>query len=67
MNDKEIENELLKIRQEKSKIPIGYISKKTIKGKIEHYLQWTEKGKKISKYVDDALAEELSSKIESRR
>ena len=67
MDNKELENELLKIRREISELPIGYISKKTINGKTKQYLQWTENGKKKSKYVDDALAEELSVKIERRR
>ena len=63
----ELENELSKIRQEISELPIGYISKKTINGKTKQYLQWTENGKKKSKYVDDELAEELRVKIERRR
>ena len=63
----ELENELSKIRQEISELPIGYISKKTINGKTKQYLQWTENGKKKSKYVDDELAEELRAKIERRR
>jgi len=63
----ELENELSKIRQEISELPIGYISKKTINGKTKQYLQWTEDGKKKSKYVDDELAEELRAKIERRR
>ena len=63
----ELENELSKIRQEISDLPIGYISKKTINGKTKQYLQWTENGKKKSKYVDDELAEELRAKIERRR
>lgn len=67
MDNKELENELSKIRQEISELPIGYISKKTINGKTKQYLQWTENGKKKSKYVDDELAEELRAKIERRR
>ncbi len=63
----ELESELSKIRQEISELPIGYISKKTINGKTKQYLQWTENGKKKSKYVDDELAEELRAKIERRR
>lgn len=67
MDNKELENELATIRKEISDLPIGYISKKRINGKIKQYLQWTENGKKKSKYVDDELAEELSIKIERRR
>lgn len=67
MDNKELENELSKIRQEISELPIGYISKKTINGKTKQYLQWTENGKKKSKYVDDALVDDLRAKIERRR
>ena len=59
MNNQEIQNELLQVQKEISELPIGYISKKTINGKTKQYLQWTENGKKKSKYVDDELAEEL--------
>ena len=67
MDNREIENELSKIRQEISELPIGYISKKTINGKTKQYLQWTENGKKKSKYVDDAIVDDLRAKIERRR
>lgn len=67
MNSKDLENELMKIRYEISKLPIGYISKKTINGKARQYLQWSENGKKKSKYIGDELAEELRIKIERRR
>ena len=67
MDNKELENELSKIRQEISELPIGYISKKTINGKTKQYLQWTENGKKKSKYVDDAIVDDLRAKIERRR
>lgn len=48
-------------------LPIGYISKKTINGKIRFYHQWTENGKKKSKYLDDETAAELRILIEKRR
>lgn len=67
MNNQEIQNELLQVQKEIIELPIGYISKKTINGKTKQYLQWTENGKKKSKYVDDELAEELRAKIELRR
>lgn len=31
------------------------------------YLQWTKNGKKKSKYVDDAVVDDLRAKIERRR
>lgn len=50
-----------------SKLPVGYISKKTINGKIKKYHQWTENGKKKSKYLDDDSAAEMEALIEERR
>ena len=48
-------------------LPIGYISRKMIRGKVRQYHQWTEGGKKKSKYLDDTTAAELSVLIEKRR
>lgn len=67
MNNQENQNELLQVQKEIAELPAGYISRKNIKGKTRYYLQWTEDGKKKSKYVDDELAEELRAKIERRR
>lgn len=67
MNNQEIQNELLQVQKEIAKLPAGYISKKYINGKTRYYLQWTEDGKKKSKYVDDALVDDLRAKIERRR
>lgn len=67
MNNQENQNELLQVQKEIAELPAGYISKKNINGKTRYYLQWTEDGKKKSKYVDDELAEELRAKIERRR
>ena len=48
-------------------LPIGYISREKIKGKTKCYHQWTEDGKKKSKYLDDQTAEQLGVLIEKRR
>lgn len=48
-------------------LPVGYISKKTINGKTKKYHQWTENGKKKSKYVDNETADQLVALIEKRR
>ena len=55
------------LEQEIAALPIGYISRKNIRGKVRLYLQWTENGKKKSKYLDDDTAAELSVLIEKRR
>lgn len=67
MNSQEIQNELAQIRQEIAILPKGYVSEKTINGKTRYYLQWTEEGKKKSKYIEEAAVEELRIQIERRR
>ena len=67
MNKQEIQKELLQVKKEIAELPAGYISKKNINGKTRYYLQWTENGKKKSKYVEDALVADLRAKIERRK
>ena len=56
-----------KLREQIAALPVGYISKKTIHGKLRYYLQWNENGKKISKYLRDEEAQVLGEQIERRR
>ncbi len=62
-----INDKILKLESEINDLPIGYISKKNINGKIRQYHQWTENGRKKSKYLDDKLADILAEKINKRR
>ena len=55
------------IRKELETLPKGYISNKTIGGKVRHYLQWNEGGKLKSKYIKDSEYEEIKTKIERRK
>ena len=55
------------LEQEIAALPIGYISRKNIRGKVKLYHQWTENGKKKNKYLNDDTAAELSALIEKRR
>ena len=48
-------------------LPIGYISRKNIKGKEKYYLQWREDGKLKSKYIPLSELESLTAKIDERR
>lgn len=48
-------------------LPIGYISKKTINGKIRYYHQWTENGKKRGRYLREGEMEPLRAQIERRK
>ena len=48
-------------------LPKGYISRKTINGKVYYYHQWSENGQKKSRYLHDDEIETLSRQIEERR
>ena len=48
-------------------LPKGYISQKSIGGKIYYYHQWSEKGKKQSKYLHDYEIRPLVEQIELRK
>lgn len=48
-------------------LPDGYISKKTIKGKVYSYLQYFSNGKIVSKYVPNAEVAELEQKLAKRK
>lgn len=50
-----------------AELPVGYISKKIINGKIQYYHQWTEGGKKRSQYLRDGEMEPLREQIEQRK
>ncbi|MBR5967856.1 MAG: AAA family ATPase [Lachnospiraceae bacterium] len=55
------------LEKEIALLPAGYISKKNINGSIKKYYQWTENGKKKSKYVDDETAAGMETGIVKRR
>ena len=55
------------IEEQISSLPAGYISKKTINGKLRYYLQWTQDGKKRSKYIRPCELEATEELIEKRR
>lgn len=48
-------------------LPKGYISKKTIGGKIYYYHQWSENGSKQSRYIKNDEVEPLSKLIAQRK
>lgn len=60
-------NRIDELKSEIAKLPVGYISKKNINGKIRYYHQWTELGKIKSKYIKDGELEILQEQIELRR
>jgi len=60
-------NEKEKIEAELRALPVGYISRKAIKGKIQHYLQRREGSKIVSRYIRHEDVADVSEKIERRK
>ncbi len=50
-----------------AELPRGYISQKTIGGKVYYYHQWSQQGQKQSKYLRDSEIEPLTRQIELRK
>ena len=48
-------------------LPKGYISKKTIGGKVYYYHQWSENGSKQSRYIRDEEVEQLAARMDERK
>ena len=61
------DDKITRLEEEISELPIGYISKKNINGKIRQYHQWTEDGKKKSKYLDSETALVVAERIAKRK
>lgn len=56
-----------RIEERIAELPAGYISRKTIKGKVQHYRQWRENGKLKSKYIREDGLEEIRDQIGERK
>ena len=67
MADKELLKKTSELSDKISKLPKGYISQKNISGKIYYYHQWSENGKKQSKYLRDDEVEPLAKLIDERK
>lgn len=67
MNSDEQLKQIQLLEEQIAQLPIGYISRKTINGKVYCYHQWTENGKKRSQYLNDDEAELLQQQIEQRK
>lgn len=62
-----IANRINELKTKIGELPVGYISKKNINGRVRYYHQWTELGKIKSKYIKDGELETLQEQIELRR
>ena len=57
---------IVEIEQELQNLPKGRVFYKTIKGKTQPYLQWSEKGKTVTKYVKVNEREKVFRDLERR-
>lgn len=67
MKNKALLEEISALTSEIAKLPKGYISKKTVGGKVYYYHQWSENGQKHSRYLHDDEIEPLSLQIERKK
>ena len=61
------EKRMAEILDEISRLPVGNITHKTIRGKSRMYLQWRENGKNRSKYIKAEEEAEISAAVERRK
>lgn len=67
MENREVLERIAELTAKIRELPKGYISKKTIGGKVYYYHQWSEKGVKQSRYLRDDEVEPLAGQIEARK
>ncbi|MCR5348582.1 MAG: excisionase [Bacilli bacterium] len=58
---------IAKLTRQIAELPKGYISKKTIHGKVYYYHQWSEMGKTKSVFVPESELESLTEQIALRK
>ncbi len=67
MTEKDRLDELTKLQREIENLPRGYISTKTVRGNTYYYHQWSESGKKKSRYLKVDEVEPLKEQIARRK
>lgn len=67
MNHNEIINRITELEQQLSTLPSGTLVYKTIQGKKQPYLQWTENGKSKSKYIKVNERDTVLSQVQLRK
>ena len=67
MNNREQLRRITELTEQIAGLPKGYLSKKTIGGKVYYYHQWSENGVKQSRYLHDSEIAPLADKIEKRK
>ncbi|MDO4806033.1 MAG: AAA family ATPase [Coriobacteriales bacterium] len=59
--------EIERIHRQISELPVGSISYKTIKGKVQPYLQWTQDGRTRSRYLKADNRDLVIAQVEKRK
>ncbi len=67
MSSDDLSARVAALEEQIARLPKGNISMKTIKGKPQPYLQWTQNGKRISQYVRQEGRARVLAKIEERK
>ena len=67
MDNREQLRRITELTEQIAGLPKGYLSKKTIGGKVYYYHQWSENGVKQSRYLHDSEIAPLADKIEKRK
>lgn len=67
MTEKERQEKIAELQREIESLPKGYISTKTVKGNPYYYHQWSESGKKKSRYLKTDEVESLKAQIAQRK
>ena len=67
MDNREQLRRITELIEQIAGLPKGYLSKKTIGGKVFYYHQWSENGVKQSRYLHDSEIAPLADKIEKRK
>ena len=67
MDNREQLRRITELTEQIAGLPKGYLSKKTIGGKVYYYHQWSENGVKQSRYLHDSEIAPLADKSKSAR
>ena len=67
MPDLKTTQKIAELTTEIGNLPKGYISEKKVNGNVYFYHQWSEEGKKKSRYLHDGEVAGLTEKIEHRK
>ncbi len=67
MTPNEVLEQIAELTEKIGELPKGYISKKTINGKVYYYHQWSENGAKQSRYLKDDEVEPLAKLLNERK